>query len=163
MNTNEHSSSGLTCEHGIPHYLKCEKCKQPLPADLAKAIREAESIGFWGQLSAKSSEQLLSSAKQLQQIQQATGLCEKHQPNGGARRCVICSCESMHLALNKISYICGEPNEFEMSQFDDHGNEMEVVKQIEGLKSKLQQVEKERDEWKAKAEELEGRIANALL
>ena len=27
----------------------------------------------------------------------------------------------------------------------------------------LQQVEKERDEWKAKAEELEGRIANALL
>lgn len=88
-------------------------------------------------------KELLSAAKQLEALQAATGLCDKHKPNGGSRNCLVCGCEQMSFSLSRISYICGQPNEMKMSEYDTHYNCEEVVKQVEAL-------QKENEELKEK-------------
>lgn len=62
---------------------------------------------------------------------QATQLCEKHKPYGGARSmCVICAGEKLQAALSRISYLCGEPNDMQCSDYDVHMNEDAVVEQV---------------------------------
>lgn len=74
---------------------------------------------------------------QLKEAMSAAGFCDRHQPNGGARNCLVCGCEQMSYALSKISYICGEPNEMQQSEYDVHCNEDAVVYQVQLLIDKL--------------------------
>ncbi len=66
----------------------------------------------------------------------ATPLCEKHLPNGGTRGgCLICGLENMSRALSRIDYLCGPPNDMEISAYDIHCNEDEVVKRVTHMKT----------------------------
>ena len=73
--------------------------------------------------------------RELNVTKSAAGLCEKHKPDGGSRNCLVCACEKLSHALSRISYICGQPNELQASDYDVHFNEDEVVKQVEAWKS----------------------------
>lgn len=73
----------------------------------------------------------------------AAPLCEKHAPNGGARSgCLVCSGMRLSGALSKIDYICGEPNEYEFSQYDADFDEARVVGRVKTLRAKLEAAEK---------------------
>ncbi len=73
----------------------------------------------------------------------ATALCDKHQPNGGAREyCVICAGKALSAALSKISYLCGEPNEMEVGPYDMHYDENAVVEQVREMR-----IDAERYRW----------------
>lgn len=70
-------------------------------------------------------------ADKIDRLEAAVQLCEKHQPNGGVRaQCVICSGEALSAALSKISYLCSDPNEMEVSPYDIHFDEDAVVDQV---------------------------------
>ena len=58
--------------------------------------------------------------------------CEEHRPTGAGSRgtCLICAGQAMQLALSRISYLCGEPNEYELSDFDIHYNPKLVIEQV---------------------------------
>lgn len=64
-------------------------------------------------------------------LKAAAGFCEKHQPTGGYRNCVICAFERQFHALSEIASICeGNP---EATAYDVYCNETEVVKQVATL------------------------------
>lgn len=90
------------------HEAECAQCKDvPLPGD--------SELAAW---------------------QAATPLCEKHKPNGGTRGgCLICGLENMSRALSRIDYLCGPPNDMEISAYDVHCNEEEVVKRVTHMKT----------------------------
>jgi hypothetical protein len=73
------------------------------------------------------------------QLRAAAGFCEKHQPDGGMRNCLVCGCEKLTHALDRISYACGEPNEHGLSEYGNHYDEEIVVKQVEQLRADLKQ------------------------
>jgi hypothetical protein len=70
----------------------------------------------------------------LDRLRKSVGLCDKHQPDGGARNCLVCAVEKLSHALSRISYICGNPNEMQVSDYDTHYNEGEVVREVERLR-----------------------------
>ena len=72
---------------------------------------------------------------QLDQVTKAAGFCDKHQPTGGARNCLVCACEKLSHALDRISYLCGEPNEYELSEYGTHFDEDAVIKQVQSIQS----------------------------
>lgn len=81
------------------------------------------------------------------QLKQAAGFCDKHKPNGGSRNCLVCATEKLSYTLSRISYICSQPNEMEVSDYSVNYNEDEVVKQVKQLKQQLEQLQCDH-EWK---------------
>lgn len=68
-------------------------------------------------------------------IEKAVGLCEKHKPTGGARNCVLCGLERQLVSISEIASICeGNP---EVTAYDVHCNEREVVGQVAELYAEL--------------------------
>jgi hypothetical protein len=77
-------------------------------------------------------------AARLADYKNAAPLCGEHQPNGGARAtCLVCALIADSAALSRIDYLCGEPNEMELSGYDVHCNEDAVVKNVERLSKRL--------------------------
>lgn len=75
----------------------------------------------------------------LARVRKAAGFCAKHEPDGGARNCLVCGCERLSGALSKIASMCeGYP---EVTAYDCHCNEDLVVKQVEELRSRALQME----------------------
>lgn len=68
--------------------------------------------------------------KERDELRAAAGFCNKHQPNGGARNCLVCGCEALTTALSRISYACEPPNEMECSTFDVYRDEEAVLAQV---------------------------------
>lgn len=101
---------------------------------------------------------LLTAAKRTHSVEQSAGFCDKHQPTGGARNCLVCAVEKLSHALSKISYACGRPNEMQVSDYDVHFNEDAVVKQVEKLVKRTQEVER-----KLEAEKAQYRLTKGLL
>lgn len=60
-------------------------------------------------------------------------VCEEHGDKGGGSRsgCPYCAIISLYAALSKIDYICGAPNEMEVSAFDVYYNEQAVVEHVQ--------------------------------
>ena len=65
----------------------------------------------------------------------AGGFCEKHQPSGGVRNCVICGMIELTHALHEIDYALSEPNEMELTDYDLHYDEDEVVRKVKDLRT----------------------------
>lgn len=64
-------------------------------------------------------------------LKAAAPLCGKHQPSGGTRGgCVICSGLKLEAAFSRIDYLCGEPNEQGVSNYDLDYNEDRVVERV---------------------------------
>lgn len=62
-------------------------------------------------------------------------VCDKHVATTGTRfGCMICALDAMSTALSKIGYACEKPNEMEVSAYDVHCDEAEVVKQVQELR-----------------------------
>jgi len=69
--------------------------------------------------------------KRITELEKALPTCDEHKPRGGARAtCIICACEKLSGALSQISYLCGPPNELEVSEYDTHYDEQLVVEQV---------------------------------
>lgn len=65
----------------------------------------------------------------------AAPLCDKHKPKGGKRAvCLACALVRLEQAMSRIDYLCGDPNEYEVSGYDLHRNEEEVIRQVANLK-----------------------------
>lgn len=80
---------------------------------------------------------------QLENYKHAFPTCDHHAPRGGFRsECVICSGMKLHWALSRISYVLGEPNEYEMSQYDVDYDVDKVVQQVEALVIACQELTK---------------------
>ena len=72
---------------------------------------------------------------ELLALRAAAPLCEKHKPNGGTRsNCLVCALIENAYALSRIDYICGEPNEYEVSGYDVHCDQGVVVLRVEKLR-----------------------------
>jgi hypothetical protein len=70
-------------------------------------------------------------AAALAHYKAAAPLCDKHQPDGGARStCLVCGLQAQSAALSKISYLCGPPNEMECGPYDVHCNEEAVIEEV---------------------------------
>jgi hypothetical protein len=80
-------------------------------------------------------EELKTALARIQALEKAAGFCRLHQPDGGERNCLVCAVEMLSRALSEISYLCGEPNEMHVSEYDTHYSELAVVEQV---KRKLQ-------------------------
>ena len=85
------------------------------------------------------------------ELEKALPTCDEHKPRGGARAtCIICACEKLSGALSQISYLCGPPNELEVSEYDTHYDEQLVVEQV---RKRIAELEAERDSYKAMVKE----------
>jgi len=57
--------------------------------------------------------------------------CEEHRPGAGTRTgCLICAMVRMSEAFSKIDYLCGEPNDMEVSGYDVFCDEGAVVEHV---------------------------------
>lgn len=69
--------------------------------------------------------------RRIAELEKALPTCDKHKPMGGARAtCVVCAGIKLSGALSQISYLCGPPNEMEVSEYDTHYDEQLVVEQV---------------------------------
>ncbi len=58
-------------------------------------------------------------------LRAAAGFCEKHQPNGGSRNCLVCGIEALYAALHRIAQTIGKEDDFAISM--DHERLAEQV------------------------------------
>ena len=69
---------------------------------------------------------------EARRYQHAAPLCENHRPDGGVRAmCLVCAIERLQSALSRIDYLCMEPNEMGVSDYDCHYDEEAVVRRVE--------------------------------
>ena len=68
--------------------------------------------------------------KDNEELKKAAGFCDKHQPNGGHRNCLVCACEKLSFALSRISYLLGQPNEMQQSDYDIHETTTSLDRQL---------------------------------
>lgn len=95
---------------------------------------------------------------ELQQQRDSAAWCDKHKPSGGHRAtCLVCACEIYSGALSRISYLCGEPNEMGVGEYDLHCDESAVVEQAKLLTAERDALQAnldaavlaERERWKS--------------
>lgn len=83
---------------------------------------------------------------ELKQYKQSAPLCGKHQPVSGWRTgCLVCALQSDSRALSKIDYMCGKPNEMELSSYDVSYNEGAVVEHVKALVAENVRLRSEND------------------
>jgi hypothetical protein len=71
-------------------------------------------------------------ADTIGQLDRLAPLCEEHGSGSGARSgCPYCAILKLQAALSRIDYLCGKPNDMEVSDYDVYYVESEVVKNVE--------------------------------
>jgi len=76
--------------------------------------------------------------RELAEYKSTAPLCAKHQPTGGSRAtCLVCALIENNASLSRIDYICGPPNEMEVSGYDVHCEPELVIKNVERLVDEL--------------------------
>ena len=74
----------------------------------------------------------------IERLRRLAPLCEEHGSGEGARSgCPYCGMRELYAALSRIDYLCGEPNEYEVSGFDVHCDEEAVVRNVERLRKRV--------------------------
>lgn len=110
---------------------------QPWAIDPNSPTANLSPVAETGLLQLDYLQELIAANKAKDLLQKAAGFCEKHQPNGGSRNCLVCGCETLSRALSKIDYVIGEPNEMEASLFDVDCNEDRVIEAATRLKAQV--------------------------
>jgi len=98
---------------------------------------------------------LLTEREAHEEYLKALPTCDEHRPNGGSRsQCVICAQIKLAAALSRIDYLSGQQNEMEVSSYDLHCDEQEVVRHVEKLieahKREVEGLKREIEELKEK-------------
>lgn len=82
---------------------------------------------------------------------------ERNEAREYAERCKQ-GCINLSFAIDRIDYACGEPNEFEVSDYALHQNEEHVVQRVkeklEAMRDELQKVCQQRDAWATRCDKL---------
>lgn len=121
----------------------------PLPdvAEMVERLRNDHDRNYEDE----AADLLEKQAARIAELEKALPTCDEHKPRGGARAtCIICACEKLSGALSQISYLCGPPNELEVSEYDTHYDEQLVVEQV---RKRIAELEAERDSYKAMVKE----------
>lgn len=106
------NEDALEVAQAVQCFEGCECPKNEAAAHLRRLVRENEAM------------------------RKSAPLCEKHQPSGGTRsNCLVCVGERLQASLSRISYVCGDPNEMEVSSYDAHYDEASVVEQVRSLRA----------------------------
>jgi hypothetical protein len=124
--------------------------------------------------------------RELAAYKAAAPLCEQHKPDGGHRSgCLVCGLIEYSNALSRIDYLCGGPNEMEVSGYDVHvtpelvvgavskllqhtgirEREMRFARQLATAQARIEELERELTqaivrcgEWATKASEMAGTV-----
>lgn len=79
----------------------------------------------------------------------AAGFCEKHQPTGGHRNCLVCGCQALSRTISKIDYAISPKNDMEVSLFDVDCNEERVIRAVELMRDERDAAVKRAEDYGA--------------
>ena len=88
-------------------------------------------------------------AARVAELERLAPMCKEHGTGSGTRSgCPYCSLIKQHQALSKIDYLCGPPNDQEVSAYDIHCDEDAVVVSVDRLAGENKRL-REALEWYA--------------
>lgn len=114
-------------------------------AELRAHLNRLTGMKFSDRMHAALVSRAKTAERQLAEYRAAFPTCEEHAVKGGGARsgCLECAYIKINCALSRISYICGKPNEMEMSDYDVDYSESRVLKAVETLCNQLDEALKD--------------------